>query len=203
MITGQASRRPAGRGQREAKERRREKIIENFRTVRPVGRVQPVAEDVLAGRLAIKQRARAKYLHKSVLPCAAREELILHPHTEADTHTHTRARDGRTRARTRAASPATPQENDVTRVEICSLKRKCRCPPSSYDSAGNSSLLSARYRVFQTSNKAAYSLMKDHWEKRRPRKEAAPRHFEIDGTTERRRIFTAKLPLRLEEPSLK
>lgn len=32
----------------------------------------PATEDVLAGRLAIKQRARAKYLHKSVLPCAAR-----------------------------------------------------------------------------------------------------------------------------------
>lgn len=50
-----------------------------------------IVEDILAGRLAIKQRARAKYLHKSVLPCAAREELI-HPHkhasAHADTHTH-------------------------------------------------------------------------------------------------------------------
>jgi len=42
----------------------------------------------LAGRLAIKQRARAKYLHKSVLPCAAREELI-HPHRHASAHLDT------------------------------------------------------------------------------------------------------------------
>lgn len=48
-----------------------------------------IAENVLAGRLAIKQRARAKYLHKSVLPCAAREELILHPHRHAYTQVYT------------------------------------------------------------------------------------------------------------------
>lgn len=89
MISGQGSLRPAGsrkEDRKEAEERRREKIIENFWMARPDG--TSMAEDVLAGRLAIKQRARAKYLHKSVLPCAAREELI-HPHRYAPAHADT------------------------------------------------------------------------------------------------------------------
>lgn len=117
MISGQTSRHPAGlrkEDRKEAEERRREKIIENFWTARLDG--TGMAENVLAGRLAIKQRARAKYLHKSVLPCAAREELI-HPHRHAPAHADTciyilRVSTG----------------NDVTRVEIWSPKRKCRCP---------------------------------------------------------------------------
>lgn len=55
--------------------------------------VPGIGSDVLAGRLVIKQRARAKYLHKSVLPCAATPEkkLILLLHDRAITRTNASA----------------------------------------------------------------------------------------------------------------
>lgn len=53
------------------------------------------ANDVLAGRLVIKQRACAKYLHKSVLPCAAREELILLLHGRDHAYTNSRVSEHR------------------------------------------------------------------------------------------------------------
>lgn len=72
----------------------------------------PAAEDVLAGRLAIKQRARAKYLHKSVLPCAARRGAYTTP--TVDTHV------GWTRTQTRL--------RDVTRIEIRFPEKKMPMP---------------------------------------------------------------------------
>lgn len=68
------------------------KIIENFRSKRSkrLGGVLGIGSDVLAGRLVIKQRARAKYLHKSVLPCTATPEkkliLLLHDRAIARTN---------------------------------------------------------------------------------------------------------------------